>query len=123
MTTTAATARTHTGADLDAVAVALRSALRPDQVRTGASETRLYRHDASNMANAAAIVTFPESAADVQATVQVADRFGVPFVPRGSGTGLSGGAVPPDGAIVISTSKMNRILSVDAPNRQAWVEP
>lgn len=109
--------------DLDTVVAALQDDLRPDQVRTGPTETRLYRRDASNMSNAAAIVVFPESTADVQAAVRVADRLGVPFVARGSGTGLAGGAVPPDGAIVISTSKMNRIVSVDAPNRQAWVEP
>jgi len=111
-----------TSRDLDAVA-ALRGRLRADQVRTGPTETRLYRRDASNMSNSAAIVVFPESTADVQAAVQVADQHGVPFVARGSGTGLAGGAVPPDGAIVISTSKMNQIVSVDAPNRQAWVEP
>ena len=46
-----------------------------------------------------------------------------PFVARGSGTGLAGGAVPPEGAVVISTTKMNRILSVDPAARRAWVEP
>ncbi|MEP6298905.1 MAG: FAD-linked oxidase C-terminal domain-containing protein, partial [Ilumatobacter sp.] len=84
---------------------------------------RLYRRDASNMTGRAGAVVFAETTADVQAAVRVADRFGVPFLARGSGTGLAGGAVPPDGAIVISTSKMNRIVSVDALNRQAWVEP
>ena len=43
----------------------------------------------------------------------IAGRHGVPFVARGSGTGLAGGAVPPDGAVVISTTKMNHIVSVD----------
>ena len=47
----------------------------------------------------------------------------VPFVARGSGTGLAGGATPLDGAVVISLTKMNRILSVDPESRQAWVEP
>ncbi len=71
----------------------------------------------------AAVVCFAETVDDVQAIVQVANEFSVPFVPRGSGTGLAGGAVPPNGAIVISTTKMNRIVSVDAVNRTAWVEP
>ena len=47
----------------------------------------------------------------------------MPFVARGSGTGLAGGAVPPDGAVVIATTKMNRVLSVDPAARRAWVEP
>lgn len=101
----------------------LRVRLRPDQVRDSATEVNLYRHDASNMSGHASVVCFAESRDDVQAVVQVANEFNVPFVARGSGTGLSGGAVPPDGAIVISLSKMNRILSVDPVNRIAWVEP
>lgn len=75
------------------------------------------------MEGTAGVVVFAESTADVQAAVLVANEFNVPFLARGSGTGLAGGAVPPEGAIVISTSKMNSIVSVDAVNRQAWVEP
>ena len=101
----------------------LRERLRPDQVRYGVAEVNLYRRDASNLVGDAAVVCFAETTADVQAIVQVANEFHVPFVPRGSGTGLAGGAVPMAGAIVISTSKMNRIISVDAVSRQAWVEP
>ncbi len=101
----------------------LREALPHDRVRTGPSELSLYRRDASNMEGRAAVVCLPETTAEVQAIVRLANRHRVPFVPRGSGTGLSGGAVPPDGAVVISTSKMNRIVSVDAVNRLAWVQP
>jgi glycolate oxidase len=101
----------------------LREQLRPDQVRDGAAEVHLYRHDASNLVGHPAVVCFAESTADVQAIVRVANEFDVPFVARGSGTGLAGGAVPTAGSIVISTSKMNRILSVDPCNRIAWVEP
>jgi glycolate oxidase len=101
----------------------LESVLRPDQVRSTATEVHLYRHDASNLSGRASVVCFVESTADVQAVVRTANEFGVPFVARGSGTGLAGGAVPLDGSIVISTSKMNRILSVDSVNRLAWVEP
>ena len=101
----------------------LRERLRPDQVRDGAAEVNLYRRDASNLSGHPAVVCFAESVDDVRAIVQVANEFAVPFVPRGSGTGLAGGAVPPSGSIVISTSKMNRIVSVDHVNRLAWVEP
>ena len=101
----------------------LRSRLRADQVRDTAAELHLYRHDASNMSGRPAVVCFAETVDDVREAVRAANDFGVPFVARGSGTGLAGGAVPAPGSIVISTSKMNRILSVDAVNRQAWVEP
>jgi glycolate oxidase len=101
----------------------LQTTLRPDQVRCTAAELHLYRHDASNLVGDAAVVCFAESTEDVQAIVRVANDFQVPFVARGSGTGLAGGAVPMSGSIVISTAKMNRILSVDPINRLAWVEP
>jgi glycolate oxidase len=101
----------------------LRERLRPDQVRDGPAEVNLYRHDASNLIGHPAVVCFAETTADVQAVIQVANEFDVPFVARGSGTGLAGGAVPATGSIVISTSKMNRIISVDPLNRLAWVEP
>jgi glycolate oxidase len=55
--------------------------------------------------------------------VRAAVRHGVPFVARGAGTGLAGGAVPLHDAVVITTTKMNRVLSVDHVNRFAWVEP
>ncbi len=110
-------------ADMADVANALRARLRPDQVRDSEMLLHLYRRDASNLSGRAGLVVLAESTADVQSCVQVAQRFGVPFVARGSGTGLAGGAVPPDGALVISTTKMNRVLSVDPVNLMAWVEP
>ena len=102
---------------------ALRRALPPDRVRDGPTELALYRHDASAMVGAASAVSFPVTTAEVQACVRIAAEHGVPFVARGSGTGLAGGAVPPDGAVVVSVTKMNRILSVDPLMRRAWVEP
>ena len=101
----------------------LRAALAPERVRDGMSELSLYRRDASNMEGSTSVVCLTMSTADVQACVLAANRHGVPFVARGSGTGLSGGAVPLDGAVVIATTRMNAVLSVDPANRQAWVEP
>lgn len=109
--------------DMGPVVATLRSRLRHDQVRDSETLKRLYRHDASTMTGRAGVVCFPESTGDVQACVRTASELGVPFVARGSGTGLAGGAVPPADAIVISTTKMNKILSVDEVNRIAWVEP
>ena len=101
----------------------LRAGLAPDRVRDGAGDLSLYRRDAGHMTGAAAAVCFPTSTAEVAHCVRVAVDHGVPFVARGSGTGLAGGAVPPDGAVVISIAKMNRVLAVDGSARQAWVEP
>ncbi len=92
-------------------------------MRTGVAERGLYSRDASNLTGAAGVVCFPESTAEVQACVRAAARHATAFVARGSGTGLAGGAVPLDDAVVISTMKMNRIVSVDGEARQAWVEP
>lgn len=94
-----------------------------DRVRTGVAELSLYRRDASNFDGSAAVVCFPRTTAEIQATVRACVRHGSPWVARGSGTGLAGGATPLDGAVVISLAKMNRILSVDADARRAWVEP
>ena len=99
------------------------AALSAGRVRTGPTELSLYRKDASNMEGTAAVVCFPESTDEVRACVLAAVRHDVPFVARGSGTGLAGGAVPPTGALVIVTTKMNKVLSVDAASRTAWVEP
>ncbi|MBI4935694.1 MAG: FAD-binding protein [Actinobacteria bacterium] len=107
----------------EALAAELRLALSPDRVRTNSTELGLYRRDASNIEGSASVVCFPLTVAEVQAAVLAAARHGVPFVARGAGTGLAGGATPLDGALVIATTKMQRVLSVDAVHRMAWVEP
>ncbi|HEY8093727.1 MAG TPA: FAD-binding protein, partial [Acidimicrobiales bacterium] len=94
-----------------ALAEELRAVLGKDRVRTGATELNLYRRDGSNMEGETSVVAFPTSTAEVQACVAAARRHGVAFVARGSGTGLAGGAVPMLGALVIVTTKMNRVLS------------
>jgi len=108
---------------MTALADALAGALSPDRVRVGAAELNLYRRDASNFDGKTAVVCFPLTAAEVQAAVRICVLHRCAYVARGSGTGLAGGATPLDGAVVISLAKMNRILSVDAESRCAWVEP
>ena len=68
-------------------------------------------------------VVLPSSAADVQAIVKLCARAQVPFVARGHGTGLSGGALPVAGGIVIALSRLNRVLQVNIPNQRVTVEP
>jgi glycolate oxidase len=70
-----------------------------------------------------ALVVLPGSAAEVQAVVRLCAREGVPFVARGHGTGLSGGALPVPGGVVISLARLNRVLDVDIPNKRITVEP
>jgi glycolate oxidase len=108
---------------VDALAHELRRLLGVERVRTSATELGLYRRDASNIEGRAGVVCFPTTTAEVREVVRASVRHGVPFVARGSGTGLAGGATPLDGAVVVSLTRMNRILSVDPVHRLAWVEP
>jgi glycolate oxidase len=102
---------------------ALCAAIDAERVHTAANELGLYRRDASNIEGRTSVVCFPVSTAEVRTIVQLAVAHDTPFVVRGAGTGLAGGATPLDGAVVIAMTKMNRILSVDVENRLAWVEP
>lgn len=69
------------------------------------------------------VVTLPTSAEQVAAIVRLATRAGMPIVPRGAGTGLSGGATPMQGGIVISTARMDKILQVDTANGRVLCQP
>jgi glycolate oxidase subunit GlcD len=68
-------------------------------------------------------VIAPRDTAQTAAVVRALAQAGVPFVPRGSGTGLSGGALALEGAVLISLASMNRILELDLANRRARVQP
>ncbi len=69
------------------------------------------------------LVVLPTSTEEVAAVVRACARDGVPFVARGAGTGLSGGALPHADGVLIVLSRMRRILSVDVPNQRMVVEP
>jgi glycolate oxidase len=112
---------------VDPLTAELAVAIGAANVRCGDLERTLYGHDASILDGRAGVVCFPESSADVQAVVRVAAAHGRAVVPRGAGTGLAGGAVPvgPPGRepVVLVTTRLNRIRSVDVAGRTAWVEP
>jgi glycolate oxidase subunit GlcD len=101
----------------------LKTAIAPDRVRAEPLELALYSRDAGTARGEAAVICFPESGADVAAAVQVAHRHGRPFLARGSGTGLAGGATPVGRPVVIVTTRLNRLVEVDPDARLAWVEP
>ena len=69
------------------------------------------------------VVVLPTTAEQVAAVVQLAQRAGLPIVPRGAGTGLAGGATPMSGGIVISTARMDKILQVDPANGRVLCQP
>jgi len=83
----------------------------------------VYEQDGSILQAMPEIVVVPASAAEVSAVVRAAGKAGVPIVPRGSGTGLAGGAVPAEGGVVLSLARLDRILEIDLENRIAVVEP
>src|SRR6476659_11307824 len=70
-----------------------------------------------------ALVALPADAAEVQAVVRICNDAGIPFVARGAGTGLSGGALPVAEGIVISLARMTRVLAVDVDAGHVVVEP
>jgi glycolate oxidase len=69
------------------------------------------------------LVVLPQSRDEVVAAVRLAYESGLPVVPRGSGTGLSGGAMPVEGCLLLGLSRMRRILEIDLDNQWMRVEP
>ena len=87
-------------------------------------ELRTYECDGlTNFRVLPRAVLLPNSTEQVQAILRVCHREKIPFVARGSGTGLSGGALPVENGVVLSLARMNHILEVDIPNARVVVEP
>src|SRR2546427_10969967 len=88
-----------------------------DGLITEPEQLRTYECDGlTNFRVVPAAVVLPSTCEQVRAIVRLCHDHGVPFVARGSGTGLSGGALPVDGGIVIGLSRLNRVLEIDVPN-------
>ena len=100
----------------------LRAALGSDAVRSEPLDRRLFSKDAGVTAGEVVAITFPESADEVAEVIRIARRHQVPVTVRGAGTGLAGGAVPSEPAVLIVTTRMADI-DVDEANRMAWVGP
>ncbi|MCA9848207.1 MAG: FAD-binding protein [Dehalococcoidia bacterium] len=101
----------------------LQEALGASNVLHEPEDLVVYEYDATIERSLPDVVVFPATAEDVAAAVRLAVKYDLPVVPRGSGTGLSGGAVPIKGGILIVMTRMNRILEIDADNRVAVVQP
>jgi glycolate oxidase len=102
----------------------LRAALGAEHVVTEHEQLRVYECDGLTGHRAIPeLVVLPDSTEDVQTVLRACHRDRVPFVARGAGTGLSGGATPVAGGVVVSLARMNRILDVDLASQRVVVEP
>ncbi|MFC4951166.1 FAD-binding oxidoreductase [Pseudonocardia sp. GCM10023141] len=101
------------------------AALPRQHLLTDADTVRPYLHDEAEWADygGAIAVARPGSTAQVAAVVAACARHGVPIVPRGAGTGLSGGANAVDGCVVLTTERMNDIVEINPAERLAVVQP
>ncbi len=103
---------------------AVAAALPPAGIISEPERLRTYECDALTGRRAVPeLVVIPATADEVQATVRLCHAHRVPFVARGAGTGLSGGALPVADGIVISLARLNRVLEVDLEHGRAVVEP
>ncbi len=96
----------------------------PRWIRTDPVERETYASDGlPTLHLVPAAVILPGSREELVRVVRILHHFRIPFVPRGAGTGLSGGALGKEESVVISLMRLNRILEIDAVNRLARVEP
>src|SRR5271165_804284 len=101
----------------------LKALLGPRNVLSLPEEMLMYEYDGSIEKAMPEAVVFPSTTQHVSSIVRVANKYDVPIVGRGAGTGLSGGAIPRAGGVMIVFARMNRILSVDYENLRAVVQP
>jgi len=94
-----------------------------EQTLTTPEERWGYAYDATEHAAMPDLVVFPGSAAEVAAVVRLAHEHRFPVVPRGAGTGRSGGSVPIAGGVVIVLTRLHRIVEISRPDLVAVVEP
>jgi len=102
---------------------ALRGIVGAEHVRTDSEARATYGADALKRGRDADAVVLPDGADHVSAILKLCSQYRVPVVPRGGGTGYTGGAVPVQGGLVLSLERMNRILEIDEQNLIAIVEP
>ncbi|MCX7775174.1 MAG: FAD-binding protein [Spirochaetaceae bacterium] len=103
----------------------LQSLLGQDQVFTDPDKLQAYSHDETSIedyGHQPEVVVFPRSTQQVADLVLLANRYRIPLTPRGAGSGLSGGAIPLFGGIVVSLEKMQRVRDIDYENMTITVE-
>ena len=94
-----------------------------ENVLTREEDLLCYGYDASKLKGAPAVVVFPSGVEVISGLLRLAHQRRIPVVARGAGSGMVGGSVPPEGAIVLALNRLNRILEIDSGNMLAVVEP
>ena len=95
----------------------------PDHLFTAPEELRCYSYDATGREFLPEAVALPASAQEIAAILALANTHRFPVVPRGAGSGMTGGSLPVQGGLVLSSARLNRILEIDPANMIAVVEP
>lgn len=107
-----------------AVAAALKAVMPPECILFRDEELRAYECDGlTAFRQMPMLVALPRTEAEVREALSICHRYDVPVVPRGSGTGLSGGAMPHASGVILSLARLNRILEMDPTARTARVQP
>jgi len=101
----------------------IKSFLREDQIVLNRDGLSHFSYDATEISYKPHIVVLPESTQEVSKVMRCAYDLNIPVTPQGGRTGLSGGAVPVEGEVVMSLLRMNRIIEIDTKNLQIVVEP
>ena len=102
---------------------ALTDLLGKDKVLGTREDLLIYEYDGAVDTATPDAVVLPNDTSDVAKLSRFCHQNDVPIVPRGAGTGLSGGAIPVEGGVVVSFARMSRILEIDVPNMRAVVQP
>ena len=95
----------------------------PEHLTRNKEDLLCYSFDATGRSFLPEVVVFPRTSEEISEIFKLASRKKVPVIPRGSGSGMTGGAVPVQGGIVLATSRMNAIVDIDTDNLIARVEP
>jgi len=101
----------------------LQKEIYPRQLLTSPEALITYSTDSTGLSNLPKAVFLPESSYQLQSVIRLCNQFGIQVTARGSGTGLSGGAIPRDNSLVVCLARMNRIISIDEAKYLATVEP
>src|SRR5688572_6878407 len=107
----------------ESLAADLRQILSPQQVIADPSELYVYDSDGFTIARSTpGAVVFPTTTDEVVRVMKFLAERDIQIVPRGSGTGLTGGCVAFQNGVIVSTARMNKVLKIDLENRVAHVE-
>ena len=101
----------------------LQAIVGPGHLTTAREDLLCYSYDSTGLEFMPAAVIFPGFAEEICAIMELANRELFPVIPRGAGTGMTGGALPVKGGLILATSRLNRIIEIDTENQVAVVEP